>query len=250
MVGAYRGYKPSRRGVAQLADPNTGMPPPEEVPADARPGVEAIPEEDEEAIGASRPGDARISDDYAMALMVSSTWMNAAVLAAVLPPTGSLLMPYPQPVVDDALPPHTVASNWEAYRRVFADEIAGDVRAHTRPILRRHPPHDLQPAHEAGFGGPMPSLATTFRCRPATRPTTKAFPVLSRSVDDPAPTKPEALTCAVCMEARVGVVLGPCGHACACRSCARMLEKKAKPYFFPCPLCRATVESWLPVYFG
>lgn len=46
----------------------------------------------------------------------------------------------------------------------------------------------------------------------------------------PCPPAPRA----VCMDARVQCVFLPCGHACACRECARRMRR--------CPVCRVVVE--------
>jgi hypothetical protein len=44
---------------------------------------------------------------------------------------------------------------------------------------------------------------------------------------------PPVCTFAVCMDARVQICFLPCGHACACRSCARRMRR--------CPICRVVV---------
>lgn len=59
--------------------------------------------------------------------------------------------------------------------------------------------------------------------------------------EDEAPRPPRrnylrnAPECNVCMDSRVQIVFLPCGHACACRPCARRLRR--------CPICRIIVTK-------
>lgn len=47
--------------------------------------------------------------------------------------------------------------------------------------------------------------------------------------------------CCVCLDKPLQVVLIPCGHACCCRKCSRMLDK--------CPLCRLDIQATQRFYF-
>lgn len=48
-------------------------------------------------------------------------------------------------------------------------------------------------------------------------------------------------TCCVCLSKPLQVVLIPCGHACVCRKCSRMLDT--------CPLCRLDIQATQRFYF-
>lgn len=47
-------------------------------------------------------------------------------------------------------------------------------------------------------------------------------------------------SCVVCLDSDITSVLQPCGHACACEACARLLEK--------CPMCRGSVQRYTRFY--
>jgi hypothetical protein len=187
--------------------------------------------------------------------------------------TGSMFIPFPRP--DRPQPTaHTddldVARAVESVWRVHYGPVISAREVEEPPEPRRRPV-DLRPTYDDAHRDPdmidefafvdssffdsfaagiaYTNLPETPRAgrRPAT---TKAFPLLPTAVVDAAPVKPESLTCVVCTNFRVGVTLGPCGHTCVCRDCAKTLQHRNDPCCFPCPICRASVESWLPAYFG
>ena len=46
--------------------------------------------------------------------------------------------------------------------------------------------------------------------------------------------------CKICLEGSVEMVFIPCGHICACNSCAERVTS--------CPLCRKTIEQSIKIY--
>ena len=74
----------------------------------------------------------------------------------------------------------------------------------------------------------------------AARTLDSAVDRLNRKADPSAAT---AETCVVCMDAPRQHVMVPCGHLCACASCASAMVRRRS-----CPMCRATVTNSMRVF--
>lgn len=52
---------------------------------------------------------------------------------------------------------------------------------------------------------------------------------------------PEFVTCAMCYDDYVDIILVPCGHLTTCLSCANEWAKKHRGKRMPCPVCKKPV---------
>ncbi|XP_041378703.1 mitochondrial ubiquitin ligase activator of nfkb 1-like [Gigantopelta aegis] len=68
------------------------------------------------------------------------------------------------------------------------------------------------------------------------RATTRATPVSDAAEADPS-------TCVICVSRPTDVVVLDCGHVCMCSQCARILPEPKL-----CPMCRALVKRFVPLY--
>ena len=55
--------------------------------------------------------------------------------------------------------------------------------------------------------------------------------------------QPRIPECTICCETTVGVVFGPCGHACVCERCADLALDG-------CPLCRGIINTKMKLHFA
>lgn len=66
----------------------------------------------------------------------------------------------------------------------------------------------------------------------------------TRTIGDSPGTK-EVLTCKVCLQNRVEVILLPCYHSILCRSCCKIIMARDKK----CPYCRKLIISYPKVFY-
>jgi len=55
----------------------------------------------------------------------------------------------------------------------------------------------------------------------------------------------ESKLCTFCLERSVAIILLPCGHACLCKECAKLLGTKT---LVNCPICRVPITHYHDVY--
>jgi hypothetical protein len=107
------------------------------------------------------------------------------------------------------------------------DDVAAAVDAPAPPLPVSQPP--TPQAQALALPLPLPLLPQAAPPPPAT------LPPLPDAGGDP-------MECVVCLDARRGGVLQPCGHVVVCVACYERLMKEQQS----CPFCRQPVTSFLP----
>lgn len=97
---------------------------------------------------------------------------------------------------------------------------------------------------------PPPSLSVQAQEEHPTT-TTKKLPEKTKGVEDvkPAKEKPAKSSneaeCVICCDVIANSVMYPCGHACLCFDCGRVILRQAQSI---CPICRAIVKDVIRIY--
>lgn len=73
-----------------------------------------------------------------------------------------------------------------------------------------------------------------------------ALEVTHESMNAAAQTDVDSAMCVVCLSNAKEIAFGPCGHLCACSSCAQAVQLHNPKL---CPLCRGVIESTMRIYF-
>jgi hypothetical protein len=110
--------------------------------------------------------------------------------------------------------------------------VVVDLTVPTRPVrqlpsaITRHQPHRQKLAQK-----PKPLNRTEY-IKPTSEP-----------VSTPTTNVPEHELCVICRDARKNFIMLPCGHVCACHTCAEDLVQNQQNSKAPCPLCRTSVDK-------
>ena len=134
------------------------------------------------------------------------------------------------------------SSDAETYRRIFYDFLH-----HPRPA-----PLTPEMSNFSPRSSPTNS-ASTEECTFGTK-TSNAAMSSSQLMKNSRKTDKPNLSCSLCLQNTVSVVMLPCGHICSCRSCAAKLvvshNMQQTGTKVACPICRRPINCIRDVYFA
>ena len=133
------------------------------------------------------------------------------------------------------------SSDAETYRRIFYDFLH-----HPGPALLTPEMSNFSPRSSP------PNSASAGECKLKSE-TSNAAVTSSEVIKDSRKTDKPNLSCSLCLQNTVSVVMLPCGHICSCRCCAAKLvashNMQQTGTKVACPICRRPINYIRQVYF-